>query len=173
MKSRIAALAAILLATVVLLAGCSKATSNSNSTNTTNSNAGTSKSPSPTDAQPSPSSTSKPVTGSSGSGPAEVFQAYYEAIKAKDVGAVKSVFSKSMLTMMEDRAKRTNKSLDAVLAEGLEHAREDIPEAMPETRNEKIDGDTATLDVRDEKKDKWETVHFTKEDGEWKLSLDK
>ena len=78
-----------------------------------------------------------------------------------------------MLTMMEDRAKRTNKSLDAVLAEGLEHAREDIPEAMPETRNEKIDGDTATLDVRDEKKDKWETVHFTKEDGEWKLSLDK
>jgi predicted lipid-binding transport protein (Tim44 family) len=174
MKLRIAALAAILLAAIILLAGCSKTTSNSNSTNTTNGNAGTSRSPSPTDAQPSPSATtSMPTTSSSGSGPTEVFQAYYEAIKAKDVNAIKSVFSKSMLAMMEDQAKRSNKSLDAVLAEGLEHAREDIPEAIPETRNEKIDGDTATLEVRDEKKDKWETIHFTKEDGAWKLSLDK
>ena len=174
MKLRIYALAAILLASILLLAGCSKTASNTNSTNTTNSNAGTTKSPGPTGAQPSPGATSStPTTSSSGSGPTEVFQAYYEAIKAKDVNAVKSVFSKSMLTMMEDQAKRSNKSLDAVLAEGLDHAREDIPEAMPETRNEKIDGDAATLEVRDEKKDKWETIHFTKEDGEWKLSLDK
>jgi predicted lipid-binding transport protein (Tim44 family) len=172
MKLRIAALAAVGLAAITLLAGCSKATSNTNSTNTTNSNMGTSKSPDPRDAKPSPSATST-TTSSSGSGPTEAFQTYYEAIKAKDVNAVKNLFSKSMLTMMEEQSKRSNKSLDAVMAEGLEHAREDIPDAMPETRNEKIDGDTATLEVRDEKKDKWETIHFLKEDGEWKLSFDK
>jgi hypothetical protein len=59
------------------------------------------------------------------------------------------------------------------MAEGLKQASAEVPETMPETRNEKIDGDTATLEVKDDKKDKWETIHFAKEDGEWKLALDK
>ncbi|HEV7375493.1 MAG TPA: DUF4878 domain-containing protein [Pyrinomonadaceae bacterium] len=174
MKLRIAAFAAVVaLAAITLLAGC-KATSNANSTNTTNSsNASASKSPGTTDAQPSPSATSSTTGTSSGSTPADAFEAYYEAIKAKDVNAVKKLFSKSMVTMMEEQAKRSNKTVDDVMAEGLKQASAEVPEAMPETRNEKIEGDTATLEIRDEKKDKWETIHFVKEGGEWKLSLDK
>lgn len=171
MKVRVAAYAAVALAAITLLAGCSKTTSNANSTNTTNGNMGVSKSPGNTNAQPSPSATSTPII-SSGS-PTAAFAAYYEAIKEKDVNAVKKLFSKSMMTMMEDQAKRSNKTLDDVMAEGLNQASAEVPEAMPETRNEKIEGDTATLEVRDEKKDKWETIHFVKEDGEWKLSFDK
>jgi hypothetical protein len=172
MKLRIAAFAAVALAAITLLAGCSKTTSNANSTNTTNGNMGVSKSPGNTNAQPSPSATATTGT-SSGSTPTDAFEAYYEAIKEKDVNAVKKLFSKSMVTMMEEQAKRSNKTVDDVMAEGLKQASAEVPETMPETRNEKIDGDTATLEVRDEKKDKWETIHFVKEDGEWKLSLDK
>lgn len=172
MKLRIAAFAAIPLAAITLLAGCSKTTSNANSTNTANNSntAGASKSPGTIDAQPSPRATS---STSSGSTPTGAFEAYYDAIKAKDVNAVKKVFSKSMVTMMEDQAKRSNKTVDDVMAEGLKQASAEVPETMPETRNEKIDGDTATLEVKDDKKDKWETIHFVKEDGEWKLALDK
>jgi predicted lipid-binding transport protein (Tim44 family) len=175
MKLRIAALAAVVaLAAITLLAGCSKTTSNANSTNTVaNSNAGVSKSPGLMDAQPSPSATSTTGTSSGSSTPTDVFEAYYEAIKAKDVNAVRQLFSKSMVTMMEDQAKRSNKTVDEVMAEGLKQASAEVPETMPETRNEKIEGDTATLEIRDEKKDKWETIHFVKEAGAWKLSLDK
>jgi hypothetical protein len=172
MKERVAAFAAVALAAITLLAGCSKTTSNANSTNTTNSNTEASKSPVNTNAQPSPSATST-TSISSGSTPTDAFKAYYEAIKEKDVSGVKKLFSKSMVTMMEDQAKRSNKTLDDVMAEGLKQASAEVPETLPETRNEKVDGDTATLEVKDEKKDKWETIHFVKEDGEWKLAFDK
>ena len=46
-------------------------------------------------------------------------------------------------------------------------------EKMPETRNEKIDGETATLEVKNEKTDKWDTLPFVKENSEWKIALDK
>ena len=43
---------------------------------------------------------------------------------------------------------------------------------MPETRNEKIDGDKATLEFKDTGGDSnWTTAHFVKEDGEWKVAF--
>jgi hypothetical protein len=74
--------------------------------------------------------------------------------------------------MMEARAKRGNTTIDAVMKEGLEEASKEIPAAVPETRNEKIDGDKATLEAKDDKKDSWETLHFAREDGQWKLAFD-
>ncbi len=44
---------------------------------------------------------------------------------------------------------------------------------MPPTRNEKIDGDSATLEVQDEKSKDWEKLYFVKEDDEWKFAIDK
>jgi hypothetical protein len=40
-------------------------------------------------------------------------------------------------------------------------------------RNEKIEGDTATLEVKNEKTTEWETLYFVKETDEWKIALDK
>lgn len=163
MKSRIAAIAATLLAAVALLSGC-KSAPNANGANSANNNSGTS------NASPKPSPSATVVSAST---PTDAFRAYYEAIKRKDTDAVKSLFSKATVAMMEDQAKRTNKSLDAIMTEGLEAANKEIPATVPETRNEKIDGDSATLEVRDEKGDKWETLHMVKEDGSWKLAFDK
>jgi hypothetical protein len=74
--------------------------------------------------------------------------------------------------MLEERAKRQSTTLDAVIKEGIEDASKEVPAALPPTRNEKINGDKATLEVNDEKKGKWETIHFVREGGQWKLTFD-
>lgn len=169
MRIRFAALTAITLAAVTLLTGCSKGTTNSTNANTVNTNT-TSASPATSATQPS--STSTPITSDSGPSPTSAFTAYYEAIKSKNVEAVKSLFSKGTLNMMEERAKKTNTTVDAVMKEGLEEASKDVPAEIPQSRNEKVDGDKATLEVRNDKQDKWELVHFVKEDGQWKIAFD-
>ncbi len=170
MRIRLTALTALTLAAaVMLLTGCSKGTSNNTNANTGNTS---SASPTATTNTTQPSATATPTISDSGPSPTAAFTAYYEAIKRKDVEAVQSLFSKGTLSMMEERAKKTNKSLDAVMKEGLEEAGNDVPAEIPKTRNEKVDGDKATLEVRNDKQDKWELVHFAKEDGQWKIAFD-
>ena len=48
-----------------------------------------------------------------------------------------------------------------------------VTDKMPELRNEKITGDTATVEMKRDKSDKWDTVPFVKEDGEWKIAFDR
>jgi preprotein translocase subunit SecD len=169
MRVRIITLIATALAAITFLAGCARNGANTNSTTTiVNMNAGTTANASPTATTPSPTT---PVTVSA-STPTETFNSYYEAIKRKDVNAFKSLFSKGTLSMLDDRAKRQNTTTDAVIKEGIEEASKEVPATLPPTRNEKIDGDKATLEVNDEKKEKWETLHFVREDGQWKISFD-
>ncbi len=106
------------------------------------------------------------------SSPTATFKAFYDAQKNKDVPGMKKTLTKGSLAMLAKGAKEQKKTLDDALKEGF-----DDPTAkatkMPETRNEKIDGDSATLEVQDDTTKKWETMYFAKEDGEWKVALDK
>ena len=108
----------------------------------------------------------------SSSSPTTTFKAFYDAQKKKDVEGMKKTLSKGSLQMMEKAAKEQNKTVDKALSEGL-----DSPggktDKMPETRNEKIDGDNATLEVQNEETKKWDKVYFVKEDKDWKIALDK
>jgi Domain of unknown function (DUF4878) len=103
-----------------------------------------------------------------GSTPTATAKAFYDAAKARDVQAIKNTMSKGSLEMMEKLAQMQNKSLDEALKE---------PSASPpptnfEARNETITGDSATLEVKDEK-GSWDKIPFVKEDGQWKIALDK
>lgn len=104
--------------------------------------------------------------------PTATFKDYFEAQKKKDVPGIKKTLSKGSLDMMEKAAKDQNKTVDKALTEGLESpaAKND---KTPETRNEKIDGNNATLEVQNEETKKWDTVYFVKEGSEWKIALDK
>ena len=42
---------------------------------------------------------------------------------------------------------------------------------MPETRNEKVDGDSATMDVKDPNDKEWVPMKFVRESGSWKIAL--
>jgi flagellar hook-associated protein FlgK len=106
----------------------------------------------------------------SGSSPTATFKAFYEASKKKDAAAMKKRLSKGTLDMFDKLAKAQNKSMDDMLKDV---DKDDKSTKAPETRNEKITGDTATLEVKNDKTDKWDTLPFVKEDGEWKIALDK
>jgi len=102
-----------------------------------------------------------------GKSPTGTAQAFYNAAKSKDVAGMKNAMSKKSLQMMEQVAKMQNKSLDDWLKEMSE---KEPPTGSFEARNEKINGDMGTLEVGDGK-GKWDTLHFVKEDGLWKMDL--
>jgi hypothetical protein len=102
--------------------------------------------------------------------PTATFKAFFEASKKKDTAGMKKALSKGTVEMFDKLAKEQNKTTDDML-KGLNTDAKD--EKVPETRNEKITGDTATLEVKNEKTGQWDSLPFVKEDGEWKIALDK
>jgi len=107
-----------------------------------------------------------------GSSPTATFKAFFEAQKKKDGAAVKKTLSKASLEMMEKAAKTQNKSLDEAMTEGFKSPGAKY-DKMPEIRNETIDGNNGTIEVQDEDTKKWQKMYFVKEDGDWKIALDK
>ena len=108
--------------------------------------------------------------GRFGSSPTATLKAFYEATQKKDAEGIKKTLSKGTLEMLEGFAKAQGKTLDESLKSGL--ASDTSSDKMPETRNEKIDGDKATVEVKNDKTGQWETVPFVKEDGTWKIAFD-
>ena len=115
-----------------------------------------------------------PACGYFGSSPTATLKAYFEALQKKDAEGLKKTLSKGTIEMFEKFAQAQNppKTLDEALKTGLVNGPKLDMTETPETRNEKIDGDKATLEVRDKKTNTWETVLFVKEDGAWKLDFD-
>jgi len=107
-----------------------------------------------------------------GSSPTATFKSFWEAQKKKDIPGMKKTLSKASMAMLEKGAKQQNKTVDEAITEGF-----NTPGAkydkIPESRNEKITGNDATLEIQEEASKKWETMYFVKEDGEWKIALDK
>lgn len=106
-----------------------------------------------------------------GASPTATFTAYYEASKNKDVEGVKRTFSKATLELFERQAQEQKKTVDEMFKMGMDQ--KPITGNLPEMRNEKINGDNATLEIKDEKSGRWDTLTFVKEDGQWKIALDK
>src|SRR3954468_14239138 len=79
-----------------------------------------------------------------GASPTETAKAFYNAAKSKDVPGMKNALSKKTLEMMERGAQAENKSVDEYIKQAND---EDPPPATFEARNEKINGDTATVEV--------------------------
>lgn len=102
--------------------------------------------------------------GSAGMTPTEVFKAYYDAAAKKDYASMKKYLSKGSIDLMEMGAKQSGKS--------FEEAMKDSPvEPMPQLGNEKINGDTATVDITADGHKA--AMPFIKENGEWKIAMDK
>ena len=102
---------------------------------------------------------SKPST------PLETLKAYTTAIKKKDTTTMKLLLSKDSIKMAEQEAKAQNVTLDEVVK------RETLfneSQSTVEFRNEKIDGDKATIEMKDSFSS-WNTVPFVREEGSWKI----
>jgi hypothetical protein len=100
--------------------------------------------------------------GKTSASPTDSFKAFYDAAKKKDAASIKRTISKRMLAELEIQAKKENKALDEYLVSV------ELPATMPEARNEKIEGDTATVEFK-LRSGGWRPINFVREDGEWKL----
>ncbi|MEO6390215.1 MAG: DUF4878 domain-containing protein [Pyrinomonadaceae bacterium] len=107
-----------------------------------------------------------------GGSPTASFKAYFEASKKKDVAGMKKYLTKGSLEMTEKTAKDQGKTLDEVLMAQAESSAKSNEKEL-ETRNEKITGDTATLEIKNQTNGDWMTMPFVKEDGTWKIAIDK
>ncbi|MCB1024381.1 MAG: nuclear transport factor 2 family protein [Acidobacteria bacterium] len=100
--------------------------------------------------------------------PSEAYKAAYAARKNKDIAALKKLMSKDMLEFFEIFGDGKPNAVD----EGLRQLTEKPQGPTDETRNEKINGETATLEYLNEKGE-WKTMDLIKENGSWKLTIAK
>jgi len=149
---------------LVLATACKGPATNSNGAGTaSNTNSSNTRSAAPANTPQATTTTGALST------PTKAFMAFYEASKNSDVEAIKATLSKASLDFLTAEAKKENKTLEAALTESLKNS--DIPKTTPEVRNEKIEGDNATIEVKDEKTNTWDSFRFVKENGEWKIKI--
>jgi hypothetical protein len=101
--------------------------------------------------------------------PAAAFKAYYAAALKQDTEGMKKTLSKSALKYFAEMSRAGRMTTD----DGLRSTAAAMPQRLPETRNELVKGDEATLEIKDARSGQWETIDFVKEEGAWKLALDK
>jgi len=97
--------------------------------------------------------------------PVASFKAYINAVKKKDTTTMKTLLSAESIKMHEQEAKVQNVTLDDVVKRETLFAE---GQKTVEFRNEKIEGDKASLEVKNSY-GTWETVPFVREDDEWKI----
>lgn len=95
--------------------------------------------------------------------PTAAMRAYYDAAKKKDYAALKDLVSDEYLKEMA--------KAPFPLERMLRPLTENVPSTVPELRNEKVNGDRATLEVRNGETRAWETIRFVRQKGGWKLAL--
>ena len=101
--------------------------------------------------------------------PTETMKALNEASRKKDAETIKKLVSKGTLDLLEQSAQRQQTTVDELLKRD-----EGAPfQELPETRNEKITGDTATIEIKNNATNDWETMPFVRENGVWKIALDR
>lgn len=99
--------------------------------------------------------------------PVETFETYVKALKKKDYTSAKILLSAATIKMHEQEAKAQNTTVDEIIKRGSLVA---DGQTTVKYRNEKIDGDKATIELQDSF-GSWETIHFVREDGVWKLDI--
>lgn len=152
----------LVLLTVFCISACQTKTEPITSTNT---NAQNATSPAKPVASPT---TEQSSTAISLATPTDAYKAGYAARQKKEIALLKRVLSKDAQEFLADIGKDENKTLDDQLKELA-----DKPQAKTaETRNEKINGNRATLEYLNEA-GKWVTMDFVKEGNEWKIDLPK
>jgi hypothetical protein len=101
--------------------------------------------------------------------PIETLKALNESSKKKDAEGIKKLLSKGTLELLEEAAQKEETTPDELLKR-----KGGAPMAtLPEIRGEKIEGDTAYVEIKNDITKEDEKMPLVKEDGEWKVALDK
>ena len=143
--------AILFLVTIFLFTGCQSATTPNGNSNQ------------PAAAPPAPAPTTADLS------PKDVLKALNTAAKQKNVAEIKRHLSQGTLRMLDKTAEEAGKTPDQILTEegGAPFS------VLPEMREEKIEGETATVEVQNMlDKEEYEKIPFVREAGAWKVALD-
>ncbi|MBN1289369.1 MAG: DUF4878 domain-containing protein [Actinobacteria bacterium] len=113
------------------------------------------------------------VIGCGGSGSSADDETSVKEVALEFAHALTEVDAEAVLEIVREEDKG---EVDAEAAEKeKEEMGDDIPDADYKAGNVEIDGDSATVDVTIETggETTTETIHLVKQDGEWKINLDK
>ncbi len=109
-------------------------------------------------------------TAPSANTPSDALKQYVAASQKSDVETMKRLLSKGSVELIDKSAKAQNSTIDELLRKESSVKIQNLPE----TRNEKIEGDTATVEIKNETNGAFDmTMPFVKEDGAWKIARDK
>jgi len=97
--------------------------------------------------------------------PLETLKAYTTAIKKKDPTTMKLLLSDASIKMAEQEARAQGVTLDEIVKRETLFSENQTDVFF---RNEKIDGDRATIEMKDSS-NTWNTVPFVREEGVWKI----
>ena len=97
--------------------------------------------------------------------PLETLQAYAGAFKKKDYTTMKLLLSDATIKMHQQAAKDQGVTLDDIVERETLFPPE---QKTAEFRNQKIDGDKATIEMKNSS-GIWDTINFVREEGVWKL----
>jgi hypothetical protein len=97
--------------------------------------------------------------------PLETLEIYIKAVKRKDAKMMMRLLSDASVKMAEQQAKEQNVGLDEVLKNETLFTQD---QKMFEYRNQKIEGERATIEVKNSL-NTWDTVPFVLEEGIWKI----
>jgi hypothetical protein len=111
----------------------------------------------------------QPAGGSPGT-PGDVLKQYVAASQKGDTATMRSLLSKSSISFMEERARPMGLTVDDVLKKETEVKLK----GEVETRNEKVEGEAATVEVKNPATGAFDVVYpFVRENGSWKLARDR
>ena len=101
--------------------------------------------------------------------PIGVLKTFTDAKADKDGAAMKQTISKNTLDTIAGVAKAKGLSIEEYLSKGNTTPLNNP--AMPETRNERIEGEKAFVEIKRSSADAWRKLTFVKEDNVWKMDL--
>lgn len=116
--------------------------------------------------EPAPSPATETTSVGSLATPTDAYRTAYAMRGNKNLAGMKKVLSKDVIEFLTMIGEAEGKTLDDEIKTMF-----DKPQAKSaEVRNEKINGDRATIEYLDEK-GQWKVMDFEKEGSEWKMSL--
>ena len=158
-----------ILTTSAFFVGCAGTETTTNSGNGKISNANTGSTSA--NSNSAVGTTRAPETATSNNAPtiAPVVQGYYAALQKKDDAAIRKFLSAAALKYWEAEMKSEKKTSLAAILEDAEYPVEE----KRDVRNERIEGETATAEIKGASVPSWTPVKFVKENGEWKFASPK
>ena len=113
-----------------------------------------------------PAKTGGSITNGS---PTEAYKQLYAAVKSKDTEKIKAVMTKNTQAFAAMAAAKQNQPIEKVFENGFTATT--FADALPEIRDERINGQYGAVEVWNAKDKRWEDLGFIYEDGAWKLAI--